>query len=113
MSGEMYQRRGHFLHKPDDWVYRGKSKRKDRQRTELVRFLFGKYPVPRFLENVWNDMAEEREANERHRRHRRVVWNGMQNDDLSLNVLADWYIAAAGGGYMFAYGYADLRWPLV
>lgn len=32
---------------------------------------------------------------------------------LKLNAMLDEMIMSAGGGYAFAYGYADLRWPTV
>ncbi len=41
------------LRNPSDWVYKGKSKKIEKQRIALVRYLYAKYPVPACLENAF------------------------------------------------------------
>lgn len=40
----------YYLRPIEDWVYKGKSKKIDKQRLSLLRHLCGEYPVPNFLE---------------------------------------------------------------
>jgi len=43
------------------WHYAGKSQRTEKQRLDLLRYLFGIYPVPRFLEHVMIDADAKNE----------------------------------------------------
>jgi len=81
MTKKMWLKDRYFLHHPTEWRYRGKSKRIEKQRLELVRYLFGKYHVPRFLEEVWNDAEDPRRR--------------------EIDQFFDWYIAAAQGKSLY------------
>lgn len=56
-TSRIHNNLGQAIRSIHQWKYTGKSRRTDRQQLELLRYLFGKYPVPHFLENV---MLEER-----------------------------------------------------
>lgn len=74
-----------------DFTLKTKSKDKDKQLVEAVRFAFGKYSVAQALTNVWRS----NEGN----------WNLRKFDDESKNLLkADlrlWYICVATGGSLY------------
>lgn len=62
----------------DNWTYKGKSKRIEKQQIELIRYMFAAYRVPRFLENAF--ISEERET---------------------VSMYGPWYITAAQGGSLY------------
>ena len=84
MTREMVRYRRYFLRDPDNWVYRGKSKKIEKQRTDLARYLFGKYHVPRFLEETWNEYEIEAE--------RRIA-----DRERGAKFFLNWYISATQG----------------
>ena len=51
--------RGYALREPKDWRCRLKSRRVERRFSELVRFVFARYPVPAHLERVWLEEVED------------------------------------------------------
>lgn len=77
MTNEILSRCGRFLRSYSSWQYSGKSRKVEKQRLELVRHLFGKYPVPRFLEQT------------------------LASTDPNLVKFADWYVAVAQGDSLY------------
>ena len=61
-----------------NWTYTGKSKRKDNQQLALIRYMFAKYPVPSFLEQVF--ISEDRNLFDKY---------------------GSWYIAVAQGDSLY------------
>lgn len=61
-----------------DWVYTGKSKRKDKQQIALIRYMFAIYPAPRFLEEVF-----------------------VSEDKNLFDKFGSWYLAAAQGKSLY------------
>ncbi len=66
------------LRDPVKWVYRGKSKRIEKQQIALIRYLYAKYPVPACLESVFIS----------------------ENSD-KFNNYARWYLALAQGESLY------------
>lgn len=77
MTNAILSRCGRFLRSYSSWQYSGKSRKTEKQRLELVRHLFAKYPVPRFLEQI------------------------LASTDPNLLKFADWYIAVAQGDSLY------------
>ena len=77
MTHHIRKHSGYYIRDYGSWRYTGKSKDSEKQRLALIRHLFGKYPVPRFLEQV---LAVDDDTNVRYIR---------------------WYITAAQGGSLY------------
>ena len=75
MSNRMIQFQQYWLNDPDNWT-EIKSKKHDRRRKSLARFLFIKYAAPGFLYEVWDD----------DKKYKRYV---------------PWFITVAQGGSLF------------
>ena len=69
---------GRQINSYKDWTYAGKSKRKDKQQIALVRYMFAKYPVPRFLEEIF-----------------------VSEDKSKFEKYGKWYLAAAQGDSLY------------
>ena len=61
-----------------NWTYNGKSKRKDKQQLALIRYMFAKYPVPSYLEEIF-----------------------ISEDKDEFDKYGAWYIAAAQGDSLY------------
>lgn len=68
---------GYYLRNRAAWKYLGKSRKAEKQRLELIRYLFGKYSVPRFLEQA------------------------LVSEDKEFTQFASWYVTAAQGGSLY------------
>ncbi len=70
--------RNRRLREYSNWTYRGKSKKIEKQRIELIRHAFAKYSVPSFLEDAF--ISEEKNT---------------------FNTYGKWYIAVAQGDSLY------------
>ena len=85
MTPTMRECRAYWVRSPETWVTSTRSRRADRQRSDLIRYLFCVYPVPKFLESVWTSDDD--------REHR---IDGQTHIDFSR-----WYLAVAQGNSLF------------
>ena len=62
------------LRKPHDWVWKGKSKDWGKQKIDFCRFVYQKYPTPKFLDQAWLMGGKDVIGNKERRRTFRWWW---------------------------------------
>lgn len=108
LDEEMLARRHLWIRAPGDWTPKTRTKDPARKKIEMLRHLFARYPVPRFLELDWFRTYDEVEEEEneyspwRHIKrdlshHRQTGISGIERFDR----FHDWYVAAAQGRSLY------------
>lgn len=75
----------------ENFEVRTKSKNKDKQRIEMVRFAFGKYRVSKALSNVWNTTKENTIL---------PIFN-ISDAEKEMADMKKWYVCVATGGSLY------------
>ena len=99
----------HFVRSPDSFVLRTRSDHRDKQVLEMARHLFGRFRVPRVLEQAWPAYLKppSRQQGGRHelpRRGRGERANAAAvgfNPNLKQVDFRAWYICVATGGSLY------------
>lgn len=100
--------RSHFIRPPEAFVLRTRSDHRSKQALEMARHLFGRYRVPRVLEQAWSAYIQESGAlgrRELPRQGRGVPAprgnTGLVNPNLSEVDFRAWFVCVATGGSLY------------
>jgi len=85
----------HWINAPSTWVNTKKTKNIDALRHDMVRYVFGVYKCPKFLEDVWLPTHRETYNYANHRRHES---DEIENKDVHY---VAWYLTVAQGGSLY------------
>ena len=97
----------HFVRSPDSFVLRTRSDHRDKQALEMARHLFGRFRVPRVLEQVWGAYVRAPRQNGRAELPRRGRFEQAPAQVSSFNPnlkhidFRAWYICVATGGSLY------------
>ena len=98
--------RSFFVRSPDDFSLRTRSSHRSKQALEMARHLFGRFRVPRTLEQVWEAYVSDAPA-DRRELPRTGRFNGapaperLKNVNLRNTDFRAWYICVATGGSLY------------
>lgn len=85
-----------FVRAPEDFVLRTRSDNRGKQVLELARHLFGRFRVPRVLEQAWEAYLEEPLGNNR---PNPVIRHA--NSNFNLIDFRAWFVCVATGGSLY------------
>ena len=101
--------RARFVRHEDTFVLRTRSAHRSKQALEMARHLFGRFRVPRVLEQVWEVYVQEDAANQgrelprtgRYQNNGGQARSGLKNTNLRSTDFRAWYICVATGGSLY------------
>lgn len=97
----------HFVRSPDSFILRTRSDHRDKQALEMARHLFGRFRVPRVLEQAWGAYVDTPRQNGRAELPRRGRFEqaparaSSHNPNLKHIDFRAWYICVATGGSLY------------
>jgi len=109
LLAEFARYRPHFVREPRDFMLRTRSSSRSKQALEMARHLFGRYRVPRVLEQVWSTYVDAQPVHgrqplpgaDRHADARLRQVRHLGNPNLKLIDFRDWFVCVATGGSLY------------